>query len=147
MGVIFLLQLFLIALAIVIGVLYAGWKLLDMRPRHVLAFGQVIGGVIVGSLSGDRWGEVFDTIRRNKLRTFLTAISVAWGIMVLVLLLGLGNGLNNGVRSTFRREAQNGIWISANKTSMPSNGYGIGRRITFENTDYDAAKQVDGVDH
>ena len=57
----------------------------------------------------DRWGEVFDTLRRNKLRTTLTAISVAWGIFVMVVLLGLGQGLDNGLRYNFRREATNSV--------------------------------------
>ena len=95
----------------------------------------------------DRWMEVFDTIRRNKLRTALTAISVAWGIFVLVFLLGLGNGLNNGMRASFARDAINGVSISANKTSEPHAGYDIGRRITFENRDYDVAKKTSGIDH
>lgn len=94
----------------------------------------------------DRWLEVFDTIRRNKLRTALTAISVAWGIFVLVFLLGLGNGLNNGMRSNFARDATNGVWIWANKTSVPHAGYDVGRRIVLENRDYDEAKKVGGVD-
>jgi putative ABC transport system permease protein len=94
----------------------------------------------------DRWMEVFDTIRRNKLRTALTAISVAWGIFVLVFLLGLGNGLNNGMHANFARDATNGVWIVANKTSEPHAGYDVGRRITFENRDYDAAKQTRGID-
>src|SRR6185503_18546287 len=71
------------------------------------------GGVAMFSL--DRWMEVLDTIRRNKLRTALTAISVAWGIFVLVFLLGLGNGLNNGLHASFARDAMNGVWIMANK--------------------------------
>ncbi|HWU86349.1 MAG TPA: ABC transporter permease [Kofleriaceae bacterium] len=95
----------------------------------------------------DRWMEVLDTLRRNKLRTALTAISVAWGIFVLVFLLGLGNGLNNGMRANFARDATNGVWIMANKTSEPYAGYDIGRKITFENRDYDVAKRTSGIDH
>jgi len=96
--------------------------------------------------SWDRWQEVFDTIRRNKLRTTLTCVSVAWGIFVLVFLLGLGNGLDNGMRKNFAKDATNGVWMWANKTSVPFGGYDIARRIRFENRDYDRAKQVGGID-
>jgi putative ABC transport system permease protein len=95
----------------------------------------------------DRWREVFDTIRRNKLRTTLTCISVSWGIFVLVFLLGLGRGLNNGMQANFARDATNGVWVNANKTSMPHGGFDVGRRIMFDNRDYDRAKQVEGIDH
>src|SRR5262245_33709345 len=95
----------------------------------------------------DRWMEVFDTIRRNKLRTALTCISIAWGIFVLVVLLGLGNGLNEGLRYTFRREATNGIWLNANKTSVAWAGYDVGRKLIFDNRDYDRAKEIKGIDH
>jgi len=95
----------------------------------------------------DRWLEVFDTIRRNKLRTALTAISVAWGIFVLVFLLGLGRGLDNGLRANFARDATNGVWINANKTSVAHGGYDVGRRITFENVDYERAKKVEGIEY
>lgn len=95
----------------------------------------------------DRWQEVFDTIRRNKLRTTLTCISVAWGIFVLVFLLGLGKGLDNGMRKNFARDATNGVWVWANKTSVAHAGYDVGRRITFENRDYERAAKVDGIDH
>src|SRR5262245_19308417 len=147
MGAIFLLQLVLVVLALVVGLLWFAWRVLHFRPRHVIAFVEVLAGVIGGSLSRDRWGEVFDTIKRNKLRTILTALSVAWGIFVMIVLLGLGNGLNNGARQSFRHEALNAIWISANKTSIPFGGYNIGRKITFDNRDYEAAKKVAGIDH
>jgi putative ABC transport system permease protein len=98
-------------------------------------------------LSIDRWTEVLITISRSKLRTALTLISVAWGIFVLVFLLGLGRGLNNGARTQFARDATNGIWMIANKTSVPHNGYDLGRRIIFDNRDYEAAKKIAGVEH
>lgn len=93
-------------------------------------------------VSLDRWAEVLDTIRRNKLRTALTMISVAWGIFVLVFLLGLGHGLDNGLRHGFKGDATNAIRISASKTSVAHNGYDIGRKIMFDNRDYDRAKSV-----
>jgi len=148
MGAIFGLLIVIVLLAFVAAALWFVYVVLtEARPRTLLAFIQIVAGVLVGMLSFDRWGEVFDTIRRNKLRTALTAISVAWGIFVMVTLLGLGHGLNNGIRHSFRREATNGIWISANKTSVAYAGYGIGRHITFDNHDYDRALKVAGIDH
>jgi putative ABC transport system permease protein len=118
----------------------------------VLAIALIrMGGVTVlqwrDVFSLDRWQEVLHTIGRNKLRTFLTTVSVAWGIFVLVFLLGLGRGLDQGMRKTFAKNATNAVWINANKTSVPYAGYDVGRRIMFENADYDRAKVVDGVEH
>ena len=115
-----------------------------------ITFGRMMWIAIVqwrDAFSVDRWTEVMSTIGRNKLRTFLTMISVAWGIFVLVALLGLGTGLDQGARKSFARDAQNGVWISQNKTSIPYKGYDIGRWISFENADYDAARKVPGVEH
>ncbi|MGE5180938.1 MAG: ABC transporter permease [Acidobacteriota bacterium] len=147
MGIAFGLLLVLVLLAIVAALLWGVYVLFGFRPRHLVSFAGVVIGVVVGMLTIDRWMEVFDTIKRNKLRTALTAISVAWGIFVMVSLLGLGHGLNNGIRHSFRHDAQNAIWISANKTSIPFAGYNMGRKITFDNRDYDAAKTVAGIDH
>ena len=94
----------------------------------------------------DRWREVLDTIGRNKLRTALTAISVAWGIFVMVVLLGLGRGLDHGLRFKFRREASNGVWMFANKQSIAYGGYDVGRKLVFDNKDFDRAKDTAGVE-
>jgi putative ABC transport system permease protein len=66
---------------------------------------------------------------------------------VLVALLGLGNGLDNGMRENFARDATNGVWMSANKTSVAFGGYDVGRRLMFENADYQRAKKVEGVEY
>ena len=95
----------------------------------------------------DKWQEIFMTMRKNKLRTFLTALGVFWGIFMLVFLLGAGQGFQNGVVRQFQDEAINSIWIWSGKTSIPSHGIKPGRRIRFENADLEMiAREVEEVD-
>ncbi|MFK7935517.1 MAG: ABC transporter permease [Saprospiraceae bacterium] len=85
----------------------------------------------------DKWQEIFNSIRRHKLRTFLTALGVFWGIFMLTLLLGAGQGLQNGIEYQFRDDALNSVWVRRGTTSKPFNGLPKGRRIQFNNEDYD----------
>ncbi|GAP69645.1 ABC-type antimicrobial peptide transport system, permease component [Bacteroidales bacterium 6E] len=95
----------------------------------------------------DIWQEIFSTIRKNKLRTFLTGFSVAWGIFMLMVLLGSGNGLQNGVREQFSDNAENIMWMWTGETSIPFKGYKEGREIRFNNEDYDyLLDKAEGVD-
>ena len=97
--------------------------------------------------SPDRWYEILDTIRRNKLRTLLTALSVAWGIFMLVILLAAGNGLRNSVAYDFRDDAVNSLWMWAGETSMPHRGHAVGRSVAFTNRDYQRIRDtVPGVE-
>ena len=96
----------------------------------------------------DRWEEIFSTIRKNKLRTFLTGFSVAWGVFMLIILLGSGTGLENGVRDQFRSSAVNTLWVWGGETTLAYKGLKPGRDITFENKDYtDIRREVDGIGH
>jgi len=96
----------------------------------------------------DKWQEIFSTIRKNKLRTFLTGFSVAWGIFMLMILLGSGNGLENGVKSEFEKDAVNTIWIAPGTTSTAYQGFQPGRVITFNNDDYDnLVRAYDEIKH
>jgi putative ABC transport system permease protein len=90
----------------------------------------------------DRWREIFDTLMRSKLRTMLTAFSMAWGIFMLVVLLGLGNGLQHGVEANFADDAINSIWVRAGTTSVAHEGMPLGRRVMFDNKDVDTVRDM-----
>ncbi|MCK9203874.1 MAG: ABC transporter permease [Bacteroidales bacterium] len=90
----------------------------------------------------DKWQEIYSTIKKNKLRTFLTGFSVAWGIFMLIILLGSGNGLENGINENFKGGAINGVWISSGVTNLKYKGMKTGRQIRFKNEDYTMLKNT-----
>jgi len=95
----------------------------------------------------DKWQEILSTIASNKTRTLLTGFSVAWGIFMLIILLGSGQGLSNGIEYQFRDDAINSVWVRSGQTSIPYKGLQPGRSIQFTNQDTDDLKTIDGVDH
>ena len=85
--------------------------------------------------SRDRWQEIFQTIRKNKLRTFLSGFTVALGILIFVILFGFGNGLKNQFDEFFMDDATNVFFIFPGRTSMPYKGFKSNRDIEFKNDD------------
>ena len=75
--------------------------------------------------------EIIDGLKHNKLRTVLTGLSVSWGIFILIVLLGAGNGLKNGVTSNFSENATNTVQMWSGTSSLPYKGLKSGRALNF----------------
>ena len=94
----------------------------------------------------DRWQEILSVLWMNKLRTFITGVSVAWAIFMLIFLMAGGNGLQNGVEYMFKDDAINSFWIWSEQTSIPHKGLPVGRSIKMENADHEKISGFEGVD-
>jgi putative ABC transport system permease protein len=85
--------------------------------------------------SRDNWKEIFQTIQKNKLRTFLSGFTVALGILIFVVLFGMGNGLVNTFNEFFGDDATNVLYVFPGRTTVPYKGYKSDRAIEFDNSD------------
>jgi putative ABC transport system permease protein len=92
----------------------------------------------------DTLNEILATVKSNRLRTFLTAFSVAWGIFILIILLGTGQGIRNGVNEQFKADAVNSIWINGGTTTKAYAGFQPGRDIRLTNEDFSYIESVSG---
>ena len=86
--------------------------------------------------------EIWSGLKHNKLRTILTGLSVSWGIFILIILLGAGNGLQNGVTSNFSDRATNTVQLWPGKTSKPYKGYQSGRWLSFYEKDLNQVEEL-----
>jgi putative ABC transport system permease protein len=94
----------------------------------------------------DRWVEIWVTITRNKTRSLLTSFGVFWGILMLVILLGSGNGLKNGIMKNVEGFSTNSAFFFSERTGEPYKGYKKGRYWQMRNRDLEAIQQrVKGV--
>lgn len=90
--------------------------------------------------------EIWQTARRNKLRTSLTGFAVAWGIFMLIVLLGAGNGLINAQLQQMDRFLSNSMMVFGGTTSKPYQGLKEGRNINLQTRDI-AATESDFRQH
>ncbi len=86
--------------------------------------------------------EIYGTIIRNKLRTFLTGFAVAWGIFMLIVLLGAGNGLIHAFENSASEMSMNSIKVSPGWTSKAHDGLKEGRRIQLDNKDFNTTDKM-----
>ncbi|WP_440880731.1 ABC transporter permease [Tenacibaculum sp. C7A-26P2] len=89
----------------------------------------------------DRWREIFQSIRKNKLRSILSGFTVAFAILLFTLLFGIVTGLQNQFKTAFVDDAQNAIFVRVWKTSKPYKGLQAGRKVQLENKDFDFVKK------
>ena len=85
--------------------------------------------------------EIWESLRRNKVRTSLTGLAVAWGIFMLIVLLGAGNGLLNAFLNDSDGFASNTMMVGGGMTSKPYGGYKQGRRIQVVDSDMDMLRR------
>lgn len=83
----------------------------------------------------DLFREIAQSMRNNRLRTALTGVAVAWGIFMLILLLGAARGLINAQNDSFTRQMSNTITFFNGRTGMPFKGYPENRLINFRESD------------
>ncbi len=88
----------------------------------------------------DKWQEIYSVLSKNKLRTALTAFGVFWGIFMLLVMMGAGSGLQNGVTRNFDDMASNSIFIWTQRTTIPYKGFPQGRNFNLNNDDTQALK-------
>jgi len=89
----------------------------------------------------DRWKEIFHVLKQNKLRTFLTAFGIFWGILMLMIMLGASSGLGNGLSRNVGEHAVNSCFVWTQQTTMPYKGFKKGRYYNFELKDMEMLRK------
>jgi putative ABC transport system permease protein len=96
----------------------------------------------------DNWLEIAGTLRQNKLRSFLTAFGVFWGIFMLIIMVAGGNGLYNGAMHDFQSLAANSVFLWTRPTTQPFKGFPRGRKFNFDNDDVAALRShIPEIEH
>ena len=95
----------------------------------------------------DTWQEIYESIRKNKMRAAITIIGVMWGIFLLIVLLGAAKGMENNFNKLFGNFATNSVFVWAQETSMPFKGFqeGKGIRLKLSDADY-IMSEIEGLE-
>lgn len=86
------------------------------------------------------WNEILQTISRNKWRSLMTAFGVFWGLLMLILLVGSGLGISNGITSGLTVIPSNTIFMGGGRTAKAHKGFGKDRQIGIDNQDVEIIK-------
>lgn len=95
----------------------------------------------------DTWQEIYESIRKNKLRTTITIVGVTWGVFLLVTLLGCARGMENSFNRLFGDFATNSVFIWGDRTELAFKGYEKGKAISLNQADIQHIfDEIDGIE-
>jgi putative ABC transport system permease protein len=94
----------------------------------------------------DDWREIWAVLRANRLRTFLTAFGVFWGILMLMLMLGFGSAMQAGIKKNARGMATNLLFVWGQTTTKAYDGLQPGRWVRFRHSDIELLRNLPGVE-
>jgi putative ABC transport system permease protein len=94
----------------------------------------------------DKWKEIWATLRSNRLRTFLTAFGVFWGILMLMAMLGFGSAIQTGSQRQMKGMATNLLFVWGQMTTESYDGLPPGRAVRFNTDDIELLRRLPGVD-
>lgn len=95
----------------------------------------------------DKWKEIWATLRSNRLRTFLTAFGVFWGIFMLMMMLGFGSAIQTKSKKQMRGMATNLLFVWGQQTTEAHDGLPPGREVKFTIDDIESLRRLPGVEH
>jgi putative ABC transport system permease protein len=88
----------------------------------------------------DLWKEIVSALKKNRLRSFMTAFGVFWGIFMLIIMSGAGKALENGIMDGIKSFATNSAFFWTERTSKPHEGFQRGRTWNYKNSDMEYIK-------
>jgi putative ABC transport system permease protein len=94
----------------------------------------------------DNWFEIWAVLRANKLRTSLTAFGVAWGIFMLIVMLGFGSAMQSGTKRNMAGMATNMMFCWGQTTTLAYDGMKAGRLVQFKTGDIELLRHLPGVE-
>lgn len=97
-------------------------------------------------LDWDKWKEIWATLRSNRLRTFLTAFGVFWGILMLMLMLGFGSSIQAKSRQQMKGMATNLLFVWGQQTSEAYDGLPPGRGVRFVTSDIELLRRLPAIE-
>ncbi|CAN5913927.1 ABC transporter permease [soil metagenome] len=94
----------------------------------------------------DKWKEIWATLRSNRLRTFLTAFGVFWGILMLMAMLGFGSAIQSGSKRQMKGMATNLLFCWGQQTTESYDGLPPGRRVRFNTDDIEILRKLPSIE-